>query len=109
MKSRRPLVVPPEDVQERFWGKVEMTDDCWPWNSTVRASDNVGVFGIDGKILYAHRVAYVIAFGGIPDGKDVRRTCKNPLCVRPLHLCLVPFGARIPDQDSFGEPARYRI
>lgn len=92
------LAVPSEAVQERFWAKVDTEGDCWLWKAAVRASDGIGVFGYEGKILYAHRVAYVIAFGSLPRGAAVRRSCTNPLCVRPLHLVLALRGERGPEQ-----------
>lgn len=91
MKRRR-LVAPSEEVQDRFWSKVaiaeEGEDRCWLWKAATRPSDSTGVFGIDGVIYYVHRIAYVITRGEIPEGKDVRRSCSNSLCVRPLHLTL---------------------
>jgi HNH endonuclease len=34
----------------------------------------------------AHRVAYVLTHGEIPDGVDVLHSCDFPPCVRPDHL-----------------------
>ncbi len=89
--KRRHVPLPSEEVQDRFWSKVAIPDDdasCWLWKAAPRGSDGLGVFGIAGTVYYAHRLAYVIAFGSIPDDKDVRRSCNNPLCVRPMHLVL---------------------
>lgn len=94
MRRAVALVCPSEEVQERFWSKVDTEGECWLWRATVRSSDGIGVFGLDKKILYAHRVAYVIAFGALPAGFEVRRSCMNQLCVRPSHLVLAPKGKR---------------
>jgi hypothetical protein len=56
------------------------------WRAAVRKTDGVGVFGVDGKILYAHRFSWFLSRGCIPKGVEVRRTCGNRLCVRPGHL-----------------------
>lgn len=111
MRRRRRLSAPPEDVQERFWDKVDVDgEDCWIWKAATRASDGVGVFGIDGQVFYAHRVAYVIVHGEIPEGMDVRRNCLNPLCVRPLHLCLAERGkARGPVEKPYSDQTRWLI
>jgi len=97
--KRPPLVTPPEEVQNRFWSKVEFTDECWIWRAAIRETDGIGVFGIDGHVFYAHRIAYVVSRGQLPPGMDVRRTCRNPACVRPLHLILVP-NASVNDNPS---------
>lgn len=98
---RRAVPLPSEEVQERFWEKVEIGDECWLWMAAKRESDGIGVFGIDKVIYYAHRVAYVVTRGPIPDDKDVRRLCNNPLCVRPLHLFLA--DPREPPMPHIGQ------
>jgi len=35
---------------------------------------------------WAHRWAYAIFVGNIPDGETVNHVCRNPSCVRPAHL-----------------------
>lgn len=82
-------VVPVEEICDRFWSKVRFQDGgCWVWTAATRVSDGIGVFGFEGKILYAHRAAFALTRGLIPEGMDVRRICLNPLCVRPTHLTL---------------------
>jgi hypothetical protein len=86
---RAPIaVVPVEEIWDRFWSKVRFSEACWLWQAAIRLSDGIGVFGFEGKILYAHRAAFALTRGVIPEGMDVRRTCLNPLCVRPSHLAL---------------------
>lgn len=109
MKHRRGLAVPSEEVQDRFWEKVDVDGDCWDWKAATRATDGVGVFGIDGRIFYSHRVAYVIVHGEVPEGKDVRRCCGNPLCVRPLHLYLAERGSRSADEIAVSDSTRWLI
>ena len=41
----------------------------------------------NGSEIRAHRVAYELAFGPIPDGLMIRHAvCGNPVCCRPDHL-----------------------
>ena len=37
-------------------------------------------------MVYAHRVAYEIIKGKIPDGLDLDHLCRNKVCVNPDHL-----------------------
>jgi len=94
VKKATALVLPSELVEDRFWTKVNMEGDCWLWTGTQRASDGIGVFGYDGKIVYAHRFAYVVSLGPLPPRFEVRRSCMNTLCVRPSHLLLIPKGKK---------------
>jgi hypothetical protein len=76
-------------VEERFWltGKVEFTDTCWVW---VAAKDRrgYGVFGLNGKTQFAHRIAYEWSSGPIPEGIHIDHICHNPSCIKPAHLRL---------------------
>lgn len=72
---------------ERFWSHVDKRgpDDCWLWQAaTVKG---YGKFkGDDRKMLAAHRVAYELTYGPIPDEMLCCHTCDTPLCCNPAHL-----------------------
>lgn len=40
------------------------------------------------RLAYAHRAAYMIAIGPIPDGMNICHHCDNPGCFNPVHLFL---------------------
>lgn len=61
-------------------------DDCWPWTrSKNRAS--YGIVSLPGPETWlAHRLAYTVWVGPIPEGHVVRHKCDNPPCINPDHL-----------------------
>ncbi len=77
-RSRTPLDV-------RFWRHVQKTPDCWLWTGATHRG-GYGAFNVNGKARSAHRVAYELAHGPIPDGHEVCHTCDTPACVNPNHL-----------------------
>jgi hypothetical protein len=77
-----------EDYSERFWSKVVKYKEqgaCWPWIGS-RFVRGYGRFSLSGKIVQAHRVAYVLTHGPIPAGLGILHRCDNPPCVNPDHL-----------------------
>lgn len=87
----------PGDPVERFWARVEKTEDCWIWRGTVRP-DGFGSFGYtDNKRAYnslAHRFSYALHFTPPPARTVVYQECENKLCVRPEHLLLPNYDKR---------------
>jgi hypothetical protein len=71
---------------ERFWSRVERReDDCWMWQGQ-RNSHGYGRFILDGHECGAHRFAYRLTIGPIPDGLQLDHLCRNRACVNPAHL-----------------------
>lgn len=74
---------------ERFWAKVKKTPTCWPWTACQNSS-GYGVLRVDGKLVLAHRFAYELLVGPIPEGLELdhvkERGCRHRHCVNPAHL-----------------------
>lgn len=74
------------DVTCRLWAKINVrsSNECWPWIGCTR--NGYGRFKIADRHVNAHRVAYGLARGPIPDGFCILHHCDNPSCCNPEHL-----------------------
>jgi hypothetical protein len=78
-----------QSLSERFWSKVSVSGpgDCWPWRAS-RSRKGYGRINIDRRSHNAHRVAWLLANGAVPDDRMVCHHCDNPPCCNPAHLFL---------------------
>lgn len=83
------MLITPEDIVRFNTKFVSTTDDtCWIWTGQL-SERGYGVFWLDGKSRRAHRVAWEIHRGPIPDELLVRHlVCDNPPCVNHDHLAV---------------------
>jgi hypothetical protein len=69
----------------RFEAKITQNGDCWTWTST-RSGCGYGRFSFHHVKLRAHRFAYAVTRGPIPDGLVLDHLCRNRACSNPAHL-----------------------
>lgn len=73
---------------ERFWDKVKIVDSgCWEWQGYL--TRGYGYLKDGKKLVAAHRFAFRLLKGGIPEGMTLDHLCRNRCCVNPDHLEIV--------------------
>ena len=86
--------------EDRFWAKVDKTGECWLWIGSCNHK-GYGVFRVAGRLVKAHRFAYELLVGPIPDGLTLDHLCRVRRCVNPAHLESVTNYENILRGDSF--------
>lgn len=75
----------PLRLYEVFWANVDTQGICWIWQGG-RQDEGYGRVSVNGQFCYAHRVAWALCHGPVPEGLHVLHHCDQPACVRPSHL-----------------------
>lgn len=91
-----------ESDQNRYWAKVDKSAGphaCWLWTASVcggKEGRRYGQFAVshpDGTPrkqlhLYAHRIAWIVAHGQIPNDQEICHSCHNSRCCNVSHIHL---------------------
>ena len=109
MTGHIPIVIDSK-MAGRFWSKVDIRgpDDCWPWLAAKlrkTATRAYGRIGYKSHVLYAHRLAWVLTHGLIPEGICVCHRCDFGLCCNPKHLFLGTIADNTADMVEKGRAA----
>lgn len=81
------------EFADLFWSKVDRKDSgCWHFGRNSKYGSFRG--------YAAHRVAFTLSHGRIPDGFVVAHKCDNPCCVNPGHLEAVTSGKNVRDAHA---------
>jgi hypothetical protein len=104
-----------QDVLDRFESKVDRTPgqgpkgQCHRWIGTFsnrkNKSEPYGVFKIKGRMVYAHRLAFIIAKGYDPTPLLICHSCDKPWCVNPECFFLGDTKANTEDSGQKGRRA----
>lgn len=73
-----------DDDEARFWSKVDKTPTCWLFTGAL--AGGYGRFYLAGGLVPAHRYAYELLVGPIPEGLQLDHLCRVRNCVNPGHL-----------------------
>lgn len=91
-----------------FWkyvSPITRATDCWFWiGDTV--GNGYGKVNFFYKSYRAHRIAWALAHGPIPDGLCVLHKCDTPACVNPHHMRLGTHAENIADKMQKSRQAK---
>lgn len=80
----------------RFLQKLAPQEDgCWLWTAATAGGTGYGSFHDGTKRLGAHRFAYELWRGPIPEGLELDHVCQVRPCVNPDHLRAVTHAAHM--------------
>ena len=85
----------------------EPNSGCWLWWGVVNGA-GYGRIGLGSRkqgMDFAHRVAYRLFRGEIPEGQHVLHRCDTPLCANPDHMFL---GSRVDNMQDCSAKGRWR-
>lgn len=77
-----------KSAEQRFWTFVDRGADgvgCWLWTGKLDPNGYARMW-VKPKTLYAHRFAYELVIGPIPEGLTLDHRCRVRHCVNPSHL-----------------------
>lgn len=84
-------MIPNDSTFSRFYAKLPndiRPDTCWPWQGYLNCK-GYGLFYMEKDDMGAHRAAYKLLVGRIPNGLTIHHKCLNTCCVNPMHLEIV--------------------
>lgn len=93
-----------DSLRERFESYVDRSggpEACHPWKGH-RGVGDYGTFRVGKKKQKAHRVAWALTHGPIPEGKFVCHRCDNPPCCNDAHLFLGTAADNMTDKTRKG-------
>jgi len=102
------MMVRLEELQVVLSGARKKEAACWEW---IGAKDRDGYgrinVGPDKRSYQAHRLAWELTYGPIPEGVFVCHHCDSPGCVNPNHLFLGSNSDNIQDALKKGRKWKF--
>lgn len=92
-----------KSLADRLWSRmVKSENGCWMWTGVLRDPKGYGAIVSNGRRLRAHRVAWQLTHGPIPEGMCACHHCDTPACINPDHLFLGTNGDNNRDRNAKG-------
>lgn len=96
-------------LQKRLESHIKIkSNGCWEWTGHTTCN-GYGIIQLGGRLhrkrTRAHKVAYELYMGPIPEGMLVLHKCDNKLCVNPEHLELGDHSKNL--KDAWGRGIRH--
>lgn len=98
-------------AEERFWAKVDKAGPvpearpelgpCWVWTAGKRWNGYANLGVTNSSSTVAHKFAYELLVGPVPDGLQLDHLCRVRHCVNPSHLEPVPQVVNILRGEAF--------
>jgi hypothetical protein len=83
---RHPRALLSSSIDAMFWHTIPIPEcGCWVWTGAMLEC-GYGFIAVAGKRKLAHRLAYELAIGPIPDGLEIDHLCRVRSCINPSHL-----------------------
>lgn len=103
MSAKIEWTTAPGPRRTRFLAKIDVRGpgECWEWTA-YRTVQGYGRHHWEGQPRGAHRVAWMMLRGPIPDGLHVLHHCDNPPCCNPDHMFLGTNEDNIRDMERKG-------
>jgi hypothetical protein len=90
-----------------FYSAAPDSRGCILFTGSIRDCGH-GQIGWQGKMLKAHRAAWIVKNGPIPSGLCVCHRCDVPACINPDHLFLGTQVDNIDDMHTKGRGAAFK-
>jgi hypothetical protein len=111
-KNNSPYVRPTQQTAaERFYAKVSKIPTeagCLDWKAYRNANNGYGYFKVNGITVLAHRFAWELVNGPVPDGLFCLHKCDRRSCCNPAHLFLGTHDDNAHDRKTKGRNGNHK-
>ena len=86
IRQNKPMPKSDGTKEGMFWARVEESSNgCWIWNGSITTDFGYAQMFWEGSPRPAHRIAWQIVHGSMPEGDFLINTCGLRTCVNPDH------------------------